>query len=207
MVGKLRTQSNNRGFTLIEIMVVVAILAAVLAVGVPKLFNTTTAMRTGIRKMAIMTRDLRNIARLSNSTMRIAMKLDAERAHTFWIESAPGNATLLSAEKQKELEQMTSIAREDEKPKNEFSQDARVLKKIEELPRGLYFENIEIAGREKPITEGMAYVHFFPQGLAEEAAIHFGDRKTLHWTLSINPLTGRAEVFERSLTLKEIREQ
>jgi general secretion pathway protein H len=192
---------------MIEIMVVMGILAAVMAVGAGHLYRSSDAMRAQIRKFAIMTREVRNIARLTNSTMRIAIKMDDEKGHQYWVESASGNVTLLSAEKQKELEQMTELAREDEKPKNEFSQDSRVLKKPENLPRGLFFEDVEITGQDQPTKSGTAYIHFFPQGLTQEAAIHLTDRKTLNWTLTINPLTGRADVYERKLTLKELHGQ
>jgi general secretion pathway protein H len=197
----------SSGYTLLEIMVVMGILAAVLAIGAGKLFKSSDAMRAQIRKFAVMTREVRNIARLTSSTMRIAIKIDDEKGHQYWVESASGNVTLLSEDKQKELDQMSAIAREDEKPKDEFAQDTRVMKKPENLPRGLFFESVEINGKEAPITSGMAYIHFFPQGLTQEAAIHLTDRKTLNWTITINPLTGRADVFERKLTLKELHAQ
>ncbi len=199
----------NAGFTLIEVMTVIFIIAIVMGLGARRLFDSTTAMRSGIRKLAIMTRDLRNQARLTGSTMRFAIQLDEpqknQKGQVYSIESAPGNVTLLSEELRQELEKKTSIQREDEKPKEAFSADTRILKKPEKLPRGLYFESVELASRKEPLVEGKAYIHFFPQGLAEEAVIHLTDHKTLNWTIAINPLTGRATVYERKLTLKEIR--
>lgn len=206
MRTKPRNSTSKAGFTLIEVMVVIAILAAVMAVGAPRLFQTSTSMRTAVRKFAVMTREVRNVARLYNSTMRIVISMNDDKGHSYWIESASGNVQLLSADQQKELDEMTSLAREDEKPKNEFSQDSRVLKSPEKLPRGFFIESIEIAGREQNTKNGTAYVHFFPQGLAEQAVIHFTDRKTLNWTIVINPLTGRADVYERKLSLKDLKQ-
>ena len=60
-----RVRSSARGFTLLEIMIVLAIVGAVLAMGAPKLFNSGTAARSAIRKIAIMTREIRNTARLT----------------------------------------------------------------------------------------------------------------------------------------------
>ena len=200
-----RLAQTNSGFTMVEIMVVVAIIAAVMAVGAPKLFNTSAAMRSTVRKMAVMTREIRDSARLTGSTKRIVIDMNKEKGYSFWVETAFGNITLLTAEKQKDLERLTKIQRDDEKPKDVFAIDHKITKKPESLPRGMIVESVEIAGHEDPITEGKAYIHFFPQGLVEEAVIHFSDRKTLNWTLSINPLTGRADVFERKISLKELR--
>jgi general secretion pathway protein H len=197
---------NRSGFTLIEIMIVIAILAAVTAIGVPRMFGGATRMRSAIRKMAIMTREVRNVARLTQSTGRIVINMEAEKPHTYWVESAPGNAPMLSEEQEEELERMTRSQREDEAPKSQFKPETSVVKTPIELPRGLYFEGVELGSRKEEITEGKAYIHFFPQGLSEEAAIHISDRKSLNWTITVHPLTGRADVYERKIMLKDLRE-
>lgn len=193
----------SSGFTLVEIMIVMAILVAILAIGGSSLFKSSTAMRTFIREMAIRTREIRNVARLTNSTLRIAIDMNDEKGHSYWIESAPGTTTLLSADQMKELSRLTESQRQDEQPQKEFDMDSRVMKKPQKLPRGLFFESVEYATRD-PITHGLAYVHFFPQGLSEDVALHLWDKKNLNWTITINPLTGRAQVYERKVTLKEL---
>jgi general secretion pathway protein H len=203
--GRDLSLQSARGFTLIEVMVVIAILAAVVAVGAPKLFNSSSQMRSSVRRMAIMTRDVRNIARLYNSTARMVFSMPKDKTHSYWVESASGNVTLMSEDQEQELEKLTKSQREDEQPKNEFEIDARVTKEAIDLPRGLFFEGVEYDNRKEMIGSGVAYVHFFPQGLAEGAAIHLTNRKTLNWTIAINPLTGRAEVYERKISLKELR--
>jgi general secretion pathway protein H len=198
---------GQRGFSLIEIMIVLAIIGGMLAIGAPRLFNSSSAMRGAVRKMAVMTRDLRNTARLTNSTMRIVISMDDEKGHSYWIESAPGNVTLLSEEQEKELSSLTSSQQEDQKGSSKFSEDSRVLKSPQTLPRGMYFGGVEYADRKEETTSGTTYVHFFPQGLAEDVAIHLTDRKTLNWTIAIHPLTGRADIFEKKISVKEIRGQ
>lgn len=203
--SKLRLYSRT-GFTLVEIMIVMAILVAVIALGSSALFKSSTTMRTVIREMAIRTREIRNVARLSNSTMRIVISMNDEKGHSYWIESAPGVATMLTQDQLKELSKLTESQRSDEAPAKEFDIDSRVMKKAQKLPRGLIFESVEFATKD-PITQGIAYIHFFPQGLSEDSAIHLTDKINLNWTITINPLTGRAQVYERKISLKELHAQ
>jgi general secretion pathway protein H len=83
--------------------------------------------------------------------------------------------------------------------------ETRVTRSPVGLPKGLFFESVELASSSAPITEGRAYIHFFAQGYSEDSAIHLTDRKTLNWTIAINPLTGRADIFEKKIGLKELR--
>ena len=201
----MRVRSQT-GFTLIEIMIVIAIMAAVIAVGAPKLLNTSAQMRSTVRKLAIATREIRNSARLTNTTARLVINMNAEKGYSYWVESAPGNATMLSADQEKEMKELTESQRSETAVKPEFQTDTHVIRKPISLPRGMIFESVEYNSREA-ITAGPAYIHFFPQGLSEEVAIHMTDKKTLNWTISINPLTGRADVWEKKIALKELRNQ
>lgn len=199
---RLRRQS---GFTLVEIMIVISIIAGVLVIGVPKMFSTSTAMRGAIRKIAVMTRDIRNNSRLYGVTTRLVLNMDKQKGYSYAVESSPGIVLMVSDDKEKELEKLTSAQRDGEKKKIAFTPETRVLKKIIGLPKGMLFEDVEKGGHTDVITEGKAYINFYPQGLAEESAIHLGDGKTLHWTIVVNPLTGRADVYEKHVSLKEIK--
>ena len=111
-----------------------------------------------------------------------------------------------------EFDEKTSMDKEElaKVNPNRFELETKYVKKPEPMPGDLRIEGIEYAGRNVGINppggEGVvkATVHYFPQGLAEQAVIRFTDGKTLNWTLVINPLTGKANVFDKKLTLKEI---
>jgi len=200
------TPSLDAGFTLIEVMIVIAIIALILAVGAPKLFDTKNQMRSAVRRMAIVTRDIRNIARLRNATVRLVLNMDPEHTHSYSVEIAPGTVPLLSKDQEEDLRKSTSIQRADEAPKSDFAPETSFVKKPVNLPRGLVIDSVEYGEKKEVVTTGKAYVHFFPQGLSQQVAIHLSNKKSLHWTIYINPLTGRADVFERQLTLKEIQQ-
>lgn len=196
--------TNQRGFTLIEIMVVMLIIAGVLAVGGTRIFNPNENRRSQVRKIAVETKELRTSARLQNATFRLVIAMDNEKGHKFWVESASGHALQLSEAQEKELEKLTEIQRETVyKGKSKFTRDKKTGKDTP-LTGGLFFEGVEIAGHSKETTAGLAYVHFFPQGLSDEAVIKIGDRKNQHWTIAIHPLTGAAQIYNRAVSLKEL---
>ena len=186
-------------------MIVIAIIGGILAIGVPKMFSTSATMRAAVRKLAVITRDIRNNSRLYQVTTRLVISLDKEKGYTYSVESSPGVVLMQSKLQKEELEKLTEKQAEEQKKKVSFSNDSRVLKRAVSLPKGMLFEDIEKTGATEAETSGQAHINFYPQGLSEEAAIHISDGKDLHWTIVINPLTGRADVYEKRITLKELK--
>lgn len=195
-----------------EIMIVVAIIAAVVAIGAPKLVNKRGQMRSEIQRIAVLSRELFNAARLSNRTYRIAFDMGQDTAR-FYVESANGQVAVMTEEQQKDFNDKISVDREEilKNKAGKFELDPKYVKKPEQLPNGLRVDSIEFAGRKTGFVPpsdsektSKAYVHYFPQGLAEQAVIHFSDGKTLHWTIIINPLTGKAIIQDGTITLKDL---
>ncbi len=195
-----------------EIMIVVAIIAGLVAIGVPRLANQKGRMRSEVQRISVLSREVFNAARLQNRTFRIVFEMGASSSK-YYVESANGQIALLNEAQQQEFNEKTSMDQEEAAKlnPNRFELDTKYVKKPEALPGDLRVESIEYAGRKEgtvPPSEGdkaiKATIHYFPQGLAEHAVIRFTDGKTLAWTLVINPLTGKASVFDKKLTLKDI---
>ncbi len=184
---------------------VIVIIVGVTVIGGTKLFNPSENRRAQIRRFAIQTREIRTAAKLQHSTFRLAIMMDDENGHRFWVESAPGIALQLSEVQEEELSKLTEAQKQDIVGKRaKFEKDTKFGTEVK-LTSGLVFEGVEIAGRKKEVTQGMAYVNFLPQGLSDEAIIKIGDRKTLEWSILIHPLTGAAEIINRKISLKELR--
>lgn len=65
------------------------------------------------------------------------------------------------------------------------------------LPQKVVLKEVIVTTqRKEPISDGLAYIHFFPQGYTEPAILNFanpdGDR---FMALEVNPLTGFSKVF------------
>lgn len=196
---KISTDSS-KGFTLLELMIVVGILGSIMAFGLPRLKFNNTNIRKVTREFTVLTREVRTFARLKNMTYRIAFKLDPKET-TYWVEAASGALLIPTEEQQKEIDEMS----EDEKPKSVFQKMDRPIKDTKKLPGGLYVGSYESSNLELPITEGMAYFYFTPEGLVERSAIQITNGDKLTWTLIFNPLTGHADIVEKAISLKDLK--
>lgn len=196
---------------MLELMVVLAIMAGMAAFIMPRFGSRNSDMKATVRKFSALAKQLQSTAKLKNMTYRLVIDMkEGEKTlpHEYWVEksSSPtlfteGGTYISLDEIKKEKDE-----KEKQKPPGGFEVDTTVLKK-QALPGGLFFEDVEIKGGEKPYSTGRAYVHFLPVGMAEEAAIHIKGGDKLRWTVAIHPLTGQADVVTQYISLKEIREQ
>lgn len=210
-------RDSSKGFTLLEVMVTVAIIAGVVALVLPRINTKGNKAKTHLRKLATISKELHTRAKLNGSVYRLVIDMkdgpNSDENHSYWVERS-NQKTLIS---EKELQEMEALRKEgklekdkDGKPKpipGGFEPDTQILKAVQELPSGLKFNEVEKANSEKPIISGRAYVHFFPQGLVEEAAIHLKISDTNQWTISIEPLSGKTEVVSSYVKLSELRNQ
>ncbi len=194
---------NKRGFTLIEVMIVIAIIAGLIAVGAPRLLKKDTNIKTVARQLTVLVKEVRNQAKLFNSTYRIVIRME-QGQESWWVEKASG-PTLIDPEKLKE--DYEGKSKKDDKDKDAppplFQIDKRLSKKEKTLPPNLHFKQVETINMSQPVTSGLAYIHFFPEGLLEASAIQITDNKNT-WTLVFNPLTGQADIVEKETSLKDI---
>lgn len=191
-------KKRNRGFTLVEILIVLGIMGTVVAMGLTRIKRKDNNLKSVARKMLVMTKEVRNRARLTGSTYRIVFQL-SDQDPTYWVESAQGRQKRETEEQRKK--------RDDDKEKKSsalFSRDDKFGKKPRALPSGLFFGSIEIAGVLDPTKTGTEFVYFSPDGFAEASLIQITDKKKLTWSLAINPLTGQLDIIPEAKTLKDL---
>lgn len=195
------------GFTLLELMIVMGIVAALVAMAIPRLSGQNNQMRGAVRKLSSISRQLQSTAKLKGAVYRLVIDMkegDKSAEHQFWVEAATAR-TILTPDEMSD-KPLDKYASEDDQPKPIFARDDKVLKGEVALPSGLQFEDVELKRMEQPISSGKAYIHFFPQGLADEAVIHLRGGDKLHWSLIIHPLTGKTDVATERVTLKDLKD-
>ncbi|MBO9668443.1 MAG: prepilin-type N-terminal cleavage/methylation domain-containing protein [Bdellovibrio sp.] len=195
---------NRRGFTLIEVMIVLAIVAGLIVVGAPRIFKKQTNIKATARHFLVLTRTVRNKARINNSTYRLVISMDGNTSK-YWVEKSSGPVPIDPEAAEKAREEAKNRSMNDEGPPPLFQPDKSVLKKPESLPDGLRFAQVETVNTKEPITSGEAYIHFFPEGFVEAGSIQITDGNKLTWTLVFNPLTGQADIIEKAQSLKDIK--
>jgi len=191
--------ARQRGFTLIELMVVIAVVAVISAAALPALRGVSGAnAKQAAGELAGSLRYLFDTAALRHTTCRLA--LDVEN-HAFWPECAPRAVTLARQDEpsrvSRELEERFPDERDPDRRRlmaqTRFGAFEDRLAPRRVLPGSTTFGPIRVEGRSQAIEEGVAYVHFFPGGQAQRAFIPVVDGD-LVFTVVLEPFTGRARV-------------
>jgi prepilin-type N-terminal cleavage/methylation domain-containing protein len=204
----LRPTINSKGFSLLEVIVTVSIIAAVVTLAIPRLNNKNTELRATVRKLAVLSRELKNRAKLQNATYRLVINMAVEGkepVHQYWVERAQGQILNdYDPENPPTLPDPADAEKNKEEPPPAFTLDVKVLKEPQKLPSGLLFESVELASAEEPITSGLVYIHYLPSGYADEAAIHLKQGEKIRWTLAVQPLTGRVDIIDSFRSLEDL---
>lgn len=182
---------------------VLTIIGAIIAIAGPRLFDKKTDTRRVLRDFIVAGKDLKSRAKLHGVTYRLAFDL-SEKNQSWWVEKSSKNVVLDKAQLEKELENSKNPDKDAEKPPPIFQPDTSIFRKKQTLMKGFKFKQIESGSLDMILTDGMAYIHFFPQGLIETTALQIEDPKGNIWTLIYNPLTGRADVVSEAKLLKDL---
>ncbi len=184
--------------------IVLSIIGAVIAIAAPKLFDKKSETRKVFRDFILAGKDLRGRAKLNGTTYRLAFQLDSG-GQSWWVEKST-RVVLIDKKKYEEEQKRAkeTFQQDAEKPASDFQVDTSIFKKKQVLPKGYSFKQIESGTQDLIITEGAAYIHFFPQGLIEYSAIQIEDPKKNIWTLVYNPITGQSDVIPEGKVLKDL---
>ncbi len=194
-----------------ELMVVIAIIAGSIALVLPRISNPNNQIRATLRELMTLSRELHTRAKLQGKTYRMVFEVPEDPRSPdpvmYYVESSSKQVLLRKAEDEKDyLEKSAREAKDDKEAQADpsgFAPDTTILKKKKVLPPGLTFEGLELKRAETILTSGKLSIHFFPEGLAEEAIIHFKAKDQV-WSLVIDPMLGKASLIGRDVRLKDI---
>ena len=204
--GKRAAAKLAPGFTLIELMVVVAIIGLVSVVVMPRIggyFKLT--LESATRELATTIKETYNSTIISGKVNRLVYDF---KERQYWVETGPANALLDTKEsKERDARRKRFTKATDKPPASEFTLNKRVTRKKASLPIGVEFEDVFTQQSTVPIKEGLAYTHFFPNGLAEQTIVHLKDTSEHFASLVISPMMGRSDVYQRHVDIKEVEDK
>jgi type II secretion system protein H len=192
---------GQKGFTLIEIMVVVAIIALVSSMVIPSITSYfQVSLTSAAREMSGTIKEAYNSTVITGQVHRLVYDFKESQ---YWVESGPANILLDTKESREREARKRRFGEKDKKPSSPFTMDKTITKKKLPLPAGVSFEDVITQQSPDPITEGVAFTHFFPHGLIEQTIIHLQDKSKHHVSLVIAPMVGKTDMYERYLTEAE----
>lgn len=193
-----RPARTRNGFTLIEILVVIVILALVTLVAIPVVDRVfRDKIKSAVMRIAGMSRYIYSEAVLKHRVYRMVIDLDQ---NAYFVEYSNKDVVLLSPEEEAELRRKEAdgdLTDEEKKKLTPFTADSAKFSGPKKLPPGVVFMDVMKEKAGKAVTGGKVYIHFFPNGHAERAIIHLreesGDDVT--YSLVIKSITGQMQLF------------
>src|SRR5690606_13351646 len=125
----------------------------------------------------VLSRELHNRAKLNGVVYRLVIDMgdfdpNKKNESLYWVERSNGKMVLSEKEEEAALERDKESDPEKKKDPKGFEIDTSMVREKSRPPGGLVFDRVEITRLKNPVREGKAFIHYLPQGLTDEAAIH-----------------------------------
>lgn len=192
--------------TLIEIMIVIAIMGLLLS-GATLGMNALprTRARASAIRVASTFRWAYVHALTTGRTTRVSFPLggnailveDTDDAHTLDVNDPfhAGGAADIEADAVRTARQMTDLR--PRTPRASFRRVPERVFRARTLETGVMFTRLYSQHDAEPREEGTGHVYFFSGGQTERAVVHVRSSRGEIFSVMLNALTGRAEVFDR----------
>ncbi len=175
VMNKDKTLDSLKGFTLIELVVVLFIMVVVLGIATPRLMDLTSVeLRTSTQRLSSTIRYVYSKAVFSK-TDYYRMKFDLKK-NEYWVETCVPSVETNTCE---------------------WHQDKDILGKPEKLPNGIRFEDIIVDTTMVSKNATDVAIQFYPQGYMPYTIIHIEDDKKDVYSLEVNPFTGRVAIYDK----------
>lgn len=198
---QLRTRATLRGFSLLELMVVVVLLAGLIAIIVPSLQAITGLdIKNEITRMAGLSSEVYALAAISGRTHRIVFDLDKRQ---YWVEEKTGDLGAISPELGYEELMKSRLVKDEDKddPINQFLPTFKAvdstLGEKQSLPGDLVFHGAWTEQMTDISRAGQTSIYYFPGGYTQAAFVSLairGDEENSLMYISISPLTGAIKI-------------
>jgi len=162
----------DRGFTLLEMMVVVIIIGTVVAIAIPRMNDMFEVnLKSAMRRLIGTVQFAFNESVIKQTPLRLNF---TPETGDYWL-----SAMLTSGDTGQFVDYPTDVV------------------KPQQLPAGVYFTDIVTPHDSEKRTEGDdIFIGFFPTGFVEHAVIHLASDDGRQFSLVIAPLTGKVTVLD-----------
>ncbi len=161
----------------------------VMSMGLPAIQNVTyQRVNSTTRRFIGLIRTIRNDAVLLQSIYRLVIDFEHK---TYWVETQRAFKPISEVT----LEPKRKKGSKDEPPSSDFMFAEKYSKKPVEMPQGVVFSGV-LKEKDGFRKEGVAYVHFFPNGFTEQAILYLtreGDTD-IAYSLLVRPTSGKVEL-------------
>ncbi len=174
---------KSKGFTLLEVLIVMALLVILGSLTFNQVSKSFRVERRSLEwRMASLVKYLYNTAATENKTVRLVFDF---KERTYWAEAtaekfrlSPNRDMSPPVEKTKKEEKTVEEGKDETEIapfEASFGAIESPLMSKRQLPSKIFLEDIQTSHDEKPVTEGVAYIYFFPNGYVEPSIINFKD--------------------------------
>lgn len=188
---------KNKAFSLLEVMIVLAILASVVALSVPQLSKQNHSRKSFFRRLVALDKQLRSLARLQNRTYRINFhikKIKKDTVSLFWVDYQNGKTVVTKPIKNNKKQKTSS---------SDWEMATKIFKKKQTLPYNLNLVSANLEGFKQALNYGLISIYFFPEGIAQRAVVHFSENKKHHWSFIVKPFVSKNNLLAKKISFKE----
>lgn len=214
----MNRRPRNRGITIVELMVVMAIVAMIMGIGVMSLGSIGAgALKADSNRLSSTMKYAYASAAVNNSHYRLVIDFETNGYHTEVANSALVSSTNTEADNELLTEEARELAEKDEKENDLFDEEEdnpfginrkvsfdRVQDAVVEpqkLKEGHRFERMVTAAGE--IATGKGVVNFYPNGFQDQVAIVIKDEDGKAFTLLTEPLSGSIKTYSQDKEIED----
>jgi len=174
---------RQRGFTLLEMMVVMVIIGTIMAIAIPRINDAFEVnLKSAMRRLQGAITFAFNESVIKQTPLRLNFDLTTGE---YWI------TYLMVQGSTGEFKQVDS----------EFTRRQR-------MPDGVFFTDVVTPHDQEKRQEGEdIFIGFYPTGFAERAVIHLASHDGREYTLLIKPLTGKVTIYDGYIDFVELSPQ